>query len=69
MYKYVIIPLTILTDELLEKSAETSIDTIRKSSNNDVVLKFSAIPEGLEEYEVNDILNELIKPEWQREPV
>lgn len=66
--RYIIIPIKIVTKEMIDNVIETSLDTLRISKNGNTILKWRGNkPKCLwgKGYEPKDIRIELSKDEWQ----
>ena len=70
---WVIIDVSDITDEMIEKAIQTSMDTLRKTNDGSkAILKWDGPDtpscfEGMTQYNHADILTELGKTEWQGE--
>ena len=70
--KWVILNVSDITDEMIENSIQTSIDTLRKSLNgNKAILKWNGNTpdcfDGMTTYNYSEIKAELAKSDWTEE--
>ena len=70
---WVIVDVSDITDEMIENSIQTSMDTLRKTNDGSkAILKWDGPDtpscfDGITQYNHSDILTELQKDEWQGE--
>ena len=70
---WIIIDVSDITDEMIENSIQTSMDTLRKTNDGSkAILKWDGPDtpscfDGITQYNHSDILTELQKDEWQGE--
>ena len=70
---WIIIDVSDITDEMIENSIQTSMDTLRKTNDGrKAILKWDGPDtpscfDGITQYNHSDILTELQKDEWQGE--
>ena len=70
--KWVILNVSDVTDEMIDNSIQTSLDTLRKNADNSkCILKWSGDTpfcfDGIKTYTHSEILEELKKSDWEQD--